>query len=69
MKSFYDFNTNSPSERQERYRQYPELSRFHIALREEMSEEEYQLFYQSEKEAVRRTNLIIPQRALKWKTA
>lgn len=52
-KSFYDFNRNSPQERQERNQLYPELAKFHIALREEMSEEEYQQFYKSEKEAAR----------------
>jgi hypothetical protein len=52
-KSFYDFNRNSPQERQERNQLYPELAKFHIALREEMSEEEYQQFYKSEKEAAK----------------
>ncbi|MBC5775344.1 hypothetical protein H8S95_14790 [Pontibacter sp. KCTC 32443] len=50
MKSFYDFNTDSPEERSERNRLYPELAKFHIALREELSEEEYQQFYKAEKE-------------------
>ncbi|MBJ6116792.1 hypothetical protein JAO76_01225 [Pontibacter sp. BT310] len=50
MKSFYDFNTNSPEERSERNRLYPELASFHIALREELNEEEYQQFYKAEKE-------------------
>lgn len=58
VKSFYDFNRDSPQERQERNQLYPELAKFHIALREEMSEEEYQEFYRAEKEAAR--NLIIP---------
>ena len=53
MKSFYDFNTSSPKERQERNRLYPELANFHIALREELSEEEYQGFYNSEKESMK----------------
>ena len=52
-KSFYDFNLNSPEERQERNQLYPELAKFHIALREELSEEEYQEFFKSEKEASR----------------
>ena len=51
VKSFYDFNRNSPQERQERNKLYPELAKFHIALREEMSEEEYQEFFKAEKEA------------------
>ncbi|MFD2245854.1 hypothetical protein [Pontibacter ruber] len=53
MKSFYDFNTSSPQERQERNKLYPELAKFHIALREELSEEEYNEFYNSEKEAIK----------------
>jgi hypothetical protein len=53
VKSFYDFNLNSPEERQERNQLYPELAKFHIALREELSEEEYQEFFKSEKEASR----------------
>ncbi|MBD1396896.1 hypothetical protein H9Q13_06945 [Pontibacter sp. JH31] len=51
VKSFYDFNRDSPQERQERNQLYPELAKFHIALREEMSEEEYQAFFKAEKEA------------------
>ncbi|MDX5418696.1 MAG: hypothetical protein LPK09_05730 [Hymenobacteraceae bacterium] len=51
VKSFYDFNRDNPQERQERNRLYPELANFHIALREEMSEEEYQEFFKAEKEA------------------
>ncbi|WP_299702532.1 hypothetical protein [uncultured Pontibacter sp.] len=58
VKSFYDFNRNSPQERQERNQLYPELAKFHIALREEMSEEEYQEFFRAEKEASR--PLMIP---------
>lgn len=58
VKSFYDFNLSSPQERQERNQLYPELAKFHIALREEMSEEEYQEFYRAEKDAAK--NLMIP---------
>ena len=54
MKSFYDFNTDSPKERTERNKLYPELASFHIALREELSEEEYQQFYRAEKEISQR---------------
>lgn len=66
VKSFYDFNRDSPQERQERNQLYPELARFHIALREEMSEEEYQEFYRAEKDATK--NLIIPSQtnAAQW---
>lgn len=59
VKSFYDFNRDSRKERQERNQLYPELAKFHIALREEMSEEEYQEFYRAEKEAAK--NLMIPK--------
>ncbi|WP_439880036.1 hypothetical protein ACSX1A_12800 [Pontibacter sp. MBLB2868] len=69
MKSFFDFNRNSPEERQERNKMYPELSRFHIALREEMSEEEYQAFYASEKESLRQSRPIIHQNKNKWISA
>ncbi|WP_299987009.1 hypothetical protein [uncultured Pontibacter sp.] len=58
VRSFYDFNRDSPQERQERNQLYPELAKFHIALREEMSEEEYQEFYRAEREAAR--NLMLP---------
>lgn len=51
QKSFYDFNRDNPQERQERNQLYPELAKFHIALREEMSEEEYQQFFKAEKDA------------------
>ena len=57
MKNFYDFNVSSPKERQERNKLYPALASFHIALREELSEEEYQKFFQSEKESFQ---LFIP---------
>ena len=51
MKNFYDFNVSSPKERQKRNQLYPALASFHIALREELSEEEYQKFFYSEKES------------------
>lgn len=66
MKSFFDFNRNSPEERQERNELYPELARFHIALREEMDEEEYQAFYNSEKESLKRSKPILYQTSSKW---
>ncbi|MCC9167653.1 hypothetical protein [Pontibacter harenae] len=53
MKSYYDFKNDSPQERLERNSLYPELAKFHIALREELGEEEYQAFYQAEKEAMK----------------
>lgn len=70
MKSFYDFNRNSPQERQEQYKNYPELALFHIALREELGDEEYHAFYRAEQDAQKR--LIGPmshQKSTKWATA
>ena len=69
MKSFFEFNRNSPAERQERNRLYPELAKFHIALREEMSEDEYQAFFNSEKEAQRPARPILHQTQHKWISA
>ncbi|WP_230407154.1 hypothetical protein [Pontibacter cellulosilyticus] len=66
MKSFFDFNRNSPEERRERNQLYPELARFHIALREEMSEEEYQAFYASEQEALKRARPMLYQTSSRW---
>ena len=48
-KNFYDFNLESKQERQERNTLFPEMAKFHIALREELNEEEYQAFYNAEK--------------------
>ena len=48
-KNFYEFNLNSLQERQERNQLFPELARFHIALREELTEDEYQAFFNAEK--------------------
>ncbi len=66
MKSFYDFDINSPQERNERSSMYPELATFHIALREELSEEEYNAFYKSEKESLRKYAPIIQQTQNTW---
>jgi len=66
MKSFYDFNRNSPQERRERNNLYPKLAQFHIALREELSDEEYQAFYLAEKEALARYNPMYNQTSGKW---
>jgi hypothetical protein len=49
-KSFYDYNLGSPQERQERNALFPEMAKFHIALREELSENEYNDFFNAEKE-------------------
>lgn len=52
-KTFYDFNLSSLQERQERNSLFPELARFHIALREELREDEYMDFFNAEKESLR----------------
>lgn len=52
QKTFYDFNLNSLQERQERNNLFPELALFHIALREELNEDEYQDFFNAEKESL-----------------
>ena len=69
MKSFYDFNRNNPEERMKQYELFPEMALFHIALREEMSEEEYLAFYQAEKEAVKRGAPLFHQTNRIWATA
>ena len=50
MKSFYDYDANNPAERQERYAYYPELSKFHMALQDELSDEEYETYFETEKQ-------------------
>ncbi|GAB3200375.1 CRISPR/Cas system endoribonuclease Cas6 (RAMP superfamily) [Pontibacter aydingkolensis] len=69
MKSFFEFNRNSPEERQERNKLYPELAKFHIALREEMSEEEYQAYYTSEQESSKSSRPILYQTKHQWISA
>lgn len=69
MKSFYDFNVDSPEERSERNKLYPELASFHIALREELSEEEYQQFYKAEKEISQRHMPQTQNETKRWITA
>jgi hypothetical protein len=66
MKSFYDFDINSPQERNQRNSLYPELANFHIALREELSDEEYQQFYRSEKESVKKISPVFHKTSGKW---
>ncbi|EJF08803.1 MULTISPECIES: hypothetical protein [Pontibacter] len=66
VRSFYDFNRDSPQERQERNQLYPELAKFHIALREEMSEEEYQEFFRAEKEANKHLMIPNPNPSNQW---
>lgn len=71
MKSFYDYNRNNPEERLERNLLYPEMAMFHIALREELGEEEYQQFFYAEKEATKRkaSSAMLNQTSRRWATA
>jgi hypothetical protein len=68
-KSFYDFNLNSLQERQERNNLYPELARFHIALREELREDEYQDFFNAERESFRQAMAMNQIAQRKWELA
>ena len=56
-KNFYDFNANSLQERQERNKLFPELAKFHIALREELTEAEYFEFFNAEKESLKQFSI------------
>ncbi|PRY16513.1 hypothetical protein CLV24_101359 [Pontibacter ummariensis] len=69
MKSFYEFNRNSLQERLEQYKLYPEMALFHIALREEMGEEEYQAFYCAEREAQKLGAPLLYQNVREWTAA
>lgn len=70
MKSFYDFNRSSPEERQEQYKYYPEMSLYHIALREELGDEEYNAFYSAEQEAQKhKVNPVSQPNSRKWISA
>lgn len=51
MKNFFEYDVNSPQERKERFEHYPELSKFFIALSEELSPEEYRTFVEAEKQS------------------
>ena len=52
MKSFYDYDANNPAERRERYTHFPELSMFHMALQDELTDDEYQTFFDTEKQFI-----------------
>jgi hypothetical protein len=56
MKNFFDYDLNNPRERQERFEKYPELSKFDIALSEELSQDEYEKFYEAEKQSYKIAN-------------
>lgn len=68
-KNFYEFNISSRRERLERNQLYPELAQFHIALREELGEDEYSEFYQSEKESTKVPAPMLYQNTGKWISA
>jgi len=51
MKHFFDYDLNNPQERQERFSNYPELSKFYMALREELPQDEYEKLYEAEKQS------------------
>jgi hypothetical protein len=51
MKSFFEYDLNSPEERKERFEHYPELSKFDIALSEELAHDEYEKFFEAEKQS------------------
>ncbi|MDB5261154.1 MAG: hypothetical protein JWQ14_435 [Adhaeribacter sp.] len=66
MKHFFDYDLNNPQERQERFENYPELSKFYIALREELPQDEYEKLYEAEKQSF---NSLIPSNSrnqLQW---
>lgn len=69
MKSFYDFNRSNPQERLEQYKLFPEMALYHIALREEMGEEEYNAFYAAEKDAHKRFIPLFNESPAKWVSA
>ncbi|MGV3642247.1 MAG: hypothetical protein ACO1NZ_17120 [Adhaeribacter sp.] len=56
MKNFFDYDVNNPRERQERFEKYPELSKFDIALSEELSQDEYEEFCEAEKQSYQAIN-------------
>ena len=70
MKNFFEYDLNNPQERQERFEQYPELSKFYIALSEELAHDEYEEFCEAEKMShFSSTPTSTPQKAqsqLKW---
>ena len=68
-KTFYDFNLSSLQERQERNSLFPELARFHIALREELQEDEYMDFFNAEKESIRQALVQNQTFNLSWAEA
>ena len=66
MKNFFDYDLNNPQERQERLEQYPELSKFYIALREELSQDEYEKLYEAEKQSFKSLATASTRNQLQW---
>jgi len=66
MKHFFDFDLNNPQERQERLAQYPELSNFYLALREELPQDEYEKLYEAEKQSFYAFNQATSQPKMQW---
>ena len=66
MKQFFDYDADSPQERQEQFKQYPELSKFYIALSEELAPEEYEKFCEAEKQSFYLFNPRTKNQELQW---
>ena len=66
MKQFFEYDLDSPQERQERFEHYPELSKFYIALREELPQDEYEKLYEAEKQSFNSLTQSNSQNQLQW---
>lgn len=66
MKNFFDYDLNNPQERQERFQNYPELSKFYMALREELSQDEYEKLYEAEKQSFNSLTQSNSRNKLQW---
>ena len=66
MKNFFDYDLNNPHERQERFENYPELSKFYIALREELPQDEYEKLYEAEKQSFNSLIQSSSRKQLQW---
>jgi hypothetical protein len=51
MKHFFDYDVNSPQERLAQLKDYPELTKFYLAVREELPQDEYEKLYEAEKQS------------------
>jgi len=66
MKNFFDYDANSPQERQERFENYPELSKFYIALSEELARDEYEKFLEAEKQSYYSLSINTSNNQAQW---